>query len=199
MKKDDALDRREKVLRTLNEELTRLGKAPLSDDGKLYHAELDGENRWAQRLSRPGLWPHVAEGQAALAMPGLRYEVWYFQKRPEAWIALLCNRREPAGALTQALAPWWREWVSGGKFARRYAPLNQDWEHLYPETDGIWRTVPLDDKLEKGLITLVRDTLPGLEKVLATVDAEGTLAGDYQQAGQERDLLAELAAKFNKR
>ena len=199
MKKDDVLQRREKIVTGLNAALAKLGRAPLADDGKLYHAEIDGENRWAQRLSRPEQWPHVPEGGAPLAMPGLRYEIWYFQKRPEAWIGLLCSRREPAGALTAALQPLWRDWLTSGKYAKRYQPLNATWQGVYPETDGIWRAVPLDDKLDKGLEQLTRDTLAELEKAVAAVDPQGELAQTFQQASQERDLLAELAAKFNQK
>ncbi|MBC7543744.1 MAG: hypothetical protein H7338_13540 [Candidatus Sericytochromatia bacterium] len=198
MKKDDVLQRREKIIRNVNESLARLGRSPLVDDGKLYHAEIDGENRWAQRLSRPEHWPHVPEGGAPLAMPGLRYEIWYFQKRPEAWVALLCNRREPAGALIDALKPLWKDWLTSGKYAKRYLPLNATWQSVYPETDGIWRAVPLDDKLDKGLEQLTRDTLGELEKAVTSVDPAGELARSFQTANQERDLLAELAAKFSK-
>jgi hypothetical protein len=195
MKKDDAIGRREKVLKALNEALAGLGHAPLVDDGRLYHEEVAGENRWAQRLSRPE-WPHIPAGQAPVATPGLRYEVWYFQKQEVAWIALLYGRRPAMADLTRALTPLWREWIESGKYARRYHPLDAVWTRSYPETDGIWRSVPLDDKLDRGLLTLVRDTLPVLEKLIAGIDPEGMLAGAFRQAGQARDPLAELADRF---
>lgn len=199
MKKDEVLQRREKLLETVNAALAKLGREPLTDDGKLYHAEIDGENRWAQRLSRPAIWPHVPEGAGVLALPGLRYEIWYFQKRKEAWIGLLCSRRDAAGHLSAALQDHWQDWRTSGKYAKRYGALDDIWERQYPDTDGIWRTAPLDDKLEKAVEQLVRDTLPGIEKALAAADPEGGLARDFTATGQERDLLAELAAKFGKK
>jgi hypothetical protein len=199
MKKDEVLQRRERLLEGLNAALAKLGQEPLADDGKLYHSEIDGENSWAQRLSRPERWPHLPERGRDLALPGLRYEIWYFQKRKEAWIGLLSSRREAAQTLTDALKPQWQEWVSSGKYAKRYAQLNDVWARQYPDTDGIWRTAPLDDKLDRAVEQLVRDTLPGIDKALAVADPQGELAQGFATAGQERDLMAELAAKFNKK
>jgi hypothetical protein len=199
MKKDEVVQRRERVVATLNEALAKLGHGPLTDDGKLYHTEIDGENSWAQRLSRRGQWPHLPEGAGTLALPGLRYEVWYFQKRKEIWIGLLCSRREAAQALSDALKPQWREWQTSGKYAKRYVPLDAVWQRQYPDTDGIWRTAPLDDKMEKALEQLVRDTLPAIDKAMAVADPQGALAEGFAKAGAERDLMAELAAKLNQR
>jgi hypothetical protein len=199
MKKDEVLQRRERLLSTVNEALAKLGHEPLADDGKLYHSEIDGENSWAQRLSRPERWPHLPERGRDLALPGLRYEIWYFQKRKEAWIALFCNRRDAAGVLSDALKTQWQDWLTSGKYAKRYVALNETLQRQYPDTDGIWRTAPLDDKLEKAVEQLVRDTLPGIDKALAAADPQGGLAQGFAAAGQERDLMAELAAKFNKR
>lgn len=199
MKKDEVLQRRERLLETVNAALAKLGQEPVADDRKLYHSEIDGENSWAQRLSRPDRWPHLPEGAGTLALPGLRYEVWYFQKRKEAWVALLCSRRDAAGKLSEALKSQWQEWLTSGKYAKRYVALDDTWERQYPDTDGIWRTAPLDDKLEKAVEQLIRDTLPGIDKALAAADPQGDLAKGFAEAGQERDLLAELAAKFGKK
>ena len=129
------------------------------------------------------------------------------------WIALLNSRQGPVTGLIDVLKPCWLEWVEGGKFARRYKPIEGLWQTAYPQTDGIWRAVPVDarsDRLEQALLTLVRDTLPGVEKAVerAAEKAGGkaasggtavNLAAEFKAANEARNPLAELAAKFNTR
>jgi len=212
MKKDDALKLRDRLLLALNTALVDLHLPELQEDGKLYHEEVAGENRWAMRLSRQGVWPHVPAGAGIVATPGLRYEVWFFQKRDELWFGLVCPRSRLLAPTRDALKPWWKTWVESGTYARRYKPLDPVWLRSYPDSDGVWRSAPADDKFEKNtlspLLTLVRDTLPGIEKALAPVTSassvsEGasgeapTLAEAFQQAAAARNPLQELAAHFN--
>ncbi len=197
MKHPEALQRRETLLKGLNERLAGLELAPLVDDGKLYQDGLEGDRRWMQRLSRPS-WPHVAAGQAPVATPGLRYEVWYSQKQAVARVALLNSRHPLSAPLTRALEPLWRGLLEHGASPQRYQPLEGGWGRLYPNTDGICCALPIDEKLEAGLFALVTATLPGLEQALATIDPEGTLAKTFRDAAQASNPLAGLAAKFNK-
>lgn len=198
MKKDDALQRRDQLVSAVKLELEGLSLPALTEDGKLYHEEIEGENSWAVRLSRPGIWPHVASGGASAppVTPGLRYEIWLFQKREEALIGLVCPRPRMPAPVLDALKPWWKEWVEGGKFARRYKPLDALWLKRYPDSMGIWRSTPLNEKLEQHLCQLVRDTLPGLQKSLDPLLLDGALAATFGEAAAARNPLQELANHF---
>lgn len=202
MKKDDALQRRDQLISALRLELEGLALPALTEDSKLYHDEIEGENCWAIRLSRPGIWPHVGAGgpSAPPVTPGLRYEIWLFQKREEALIGLVCPRPRMPASVLDALKPWWKEWVEGGKFARRYKPLDALWLKRYPDSLGIWRSTPLDEKLERHLCQLVRDTLPGLQKALDPILSQGELAKElakvFADSATARNPLQELAQHF---
>lgn len=225
LKKDDALKLRDRLLTALNQALMEVHLPALDEDGKLHHEEIDGENRWAMRLSRKDLWPHVAPTPGIVTTPGLRYEVWFFQKRAEVWFALVCPRTRLPAPARESLKPWWKNWVESGTYARRYKPIDGVWLKSYPDTDGIWRSAPADDRFEHRfdknllapLVTLVRDTLPGIEKALdlgntpplsgqpsekASSPVEpaaqaSSLAQAFQQAAAARNPLQELAEKFN--
>lgn len=196
MKKDEVLKRREEVLKTLNTRLEALGWAPLVDDGKLYHDELEGEGRWVQRLSRPS-WPHVAKGQGPNVTPGLRYELWYYQRQSVVWMGLVCPPSPVLQVLNTAFEPQVKEWLASGKYAKRYRAVEGSWQRLYPKTLGICRALPIDGKLEDGMELLCRDTLPELDRILAQVDPEQQLAAAFKQAADARNPAAELASKFN--
>lgn len=196
MKKDEVLKRRDEVLKTLNERLEALGWTPLVDDGKLYHDEMEGEGRWVQRLSRAS-WPHVAKFQGPNVTPGLRYELWYYQRQSVVWVGLVWPLHPTLEGLNKALDPQLKEWLASGKYAKRYRPLEGSWHRLYPKTLGICRALPIDGKLEEGLEQLCRDTLPELDRILAQVDPDQTLPAQFKAAADARNPMAELASKFN--
>src|SRR5687768_13931301 len=121
MLKDEALALRERLIPVAVRAAEKAGVAGLADDGKLYHDEVDGQARWAQRLAPPG-WPHAAIGAGTPARPGLRYEVWF---RPgkgedELVLALLCADEPALAGLRMRLAPIWASLLGGGKAAGRY-------------------------------------------------------------------------------
>jgi hypothetical protein len=196
MKKDDVLKRREQALVTLNSRLSTLSLPQLIDDGKLYHEEIEGENRWAQRLSAPG-WPHVSASQNTVSTPGLRYEIWYFQKRSELWLGLLHTASPATTALSAQLKPQWKDWLESGRYARRYRALTATWQKSCPGSEGIWRELAGEKKLDEALELLVRDTLPVLEKLLAELDPTRTLELAQLEHARARNPLEELASRFN--
>ncbi|HEY9720831.1 MAG TPA: hypothetical protein V6D47_02390, partial [Oscillatoriaceae cyanobacterium] len=125
MNKDSALALRER-LRTAAEKAAARLNLPITDDGKLYHDELDGTAHWAQRLSRPSSWPHLPAEGGAPACAGLRYEVWFPQGKGDApmRVMLLCGAEHGLDTLQSTLTPFFRDLVDGGKFAKRYKPID---------------------------------------------------------------------------
>jgi len=181
---------RDRLLQTAQQASQKVGGPPLRDDGKLYHLEYEGENLWFQRLSAE-IWPHLAEGAAHLACPGLRYEVAYFQKQPQWQIALLCGSHDPE--LQQLMQPLFHRFLEDGRYAKRYRPLGPLWKSVDRETIGVQRTLA-PDKLPKAMSMLIDETFKPVHHTLLKDDPHW--GQRFQKSGQERDLLAELQAHF---
>ncbi|MBW3625207.1 MAG: hypothetical protein KY468_17555 [Armatimonadetes bacterium] len=206
MRKDDILKLRERVLRGIAAGLARKHVPAPEPDARLYPQEISGENLWVDRLSYPDAWPHTGHGSASLPLPGLRYEVWYFQKRDSVLLALLCENRPVLDGLVAVMEPLFTEFVKDGRYARRYRPVSDRSPEaelllqVVPGSIGIWRSAPLsEEKLAKALETLILDTYAPVQKALLAADPDGSLPRQYQEAVEERDPLAELRARFNRR
>lgn len=197
MKKDDALQWRERFLAIAEATGARLG-LPLAEDGKLYHDEVAGQARWAQRFSRPGRWPHRA---APDACPGLRYEIWYPAGKDEVLrFVLLCDAERGLDALQTALAPTFRELVEGGRYARRYKAIGPEVQGFYAGAVGIERGAPARaEKAEPAFSQFLDDTLRPIESALAAWDADGTALARFEAACAAYDPLSALRAKFGGR
>jgi hypothetical protein len=201
MKKDDALDLRERLRAVALQTADRLGGPALADDGKLYHDEVDGLARWAQRLSVPGRWPHQAVEAGQAAHPGLRFEVWYVagKKYEELYLLALCGVDQGLDALQKAIAPTFKQLVDGGKYARRYKPLEPLIGRFYPGVTGVVRRAPLQiAKAEAAVAQLIEDALKPLDLAVTAWDPAGAAAGEFQDAAAAYDPLAALKAKFGK-
>lgn len=202
MKKDDALDLREKLRAVADQTAAKLGVAGLVDDGKLYHDEMDDTARWAQRLSVPTRWPHRAVEAGSPACPGLRYEVWYMAgkaKDEELWLMVLCDGEHGLDALQGALKAPFKQLVEGGKYAKRYKPLEPLVTRFYPGAIGVGRRSPLTlPKAEAALSQLLEDSLKLLDQAVAAWDPDGVAPVRFEEACAAFDPLAALKAKFGK-
>lgn len=201
MKKDDALQIREKVLVQVAELTTRYNLPLLTEDGKLYHAELDGENLWMQRFSRPGVWPHVRAGEAPVVKPGLRYEMWYFAKREEVVVALLLGRGKAIDPLYPLLKPLFTEFVEEGRYARRYTLPDDVMRKVHPAQPGVMRRVPLkkDEKRYEVFEQLLRDTAERLNNVVLTHDPSARFALGHLDECRATSPTQVLLGQFGKK
>lgn len=202
MKKDDALDLRERLRASADKTAARLGVSGLADDGKLYHDEAADTARWAQRLSVPSRWPHREIAAGAPACPGLRFEVWYFAgkaKDEELMLLALCDGEHDLAPLQKHLAPVFKQLIEGGKFARRYKPLEPMVAKFYPHAVGVGRRAPIQPaKAEAALDQLLEDALKLLDQAVAEWDPTGEAPAKFEAACAAYDPLAALKAKFGK-
>lgn len=204
MKKDDALALRERLRAVAEETAARLGVTGLEDDGKLYHDEVGDVARWAQRLSVPTRWPHRAVGVAgAPACPGLRFEIWYFAGKAsideELLLLVLCDGEHGLAPLQAHLKPVFQQLIEGGKYARRYKPLEPAIAKFYPGAIGVARRSPiLPAKAEAALTQLLDDALKLLDQAVAAHDPDGRAPAAFEAACGTYDPLAALKAKFGK-
>jgi hypothetical protein len=178
MLKDDALRLRERLTPVAVKAAAKAGLADLADDGKLYHDELDGQARWAQRLAASG-WPHAAVGAGGrTARPGLRLEVWYGcgKAKPDEELVLLalCADEPALSGLRDRLEPVWAGLLGGGKAAGRYKPLTAAAPlaaRLEPGVVGVARRVPVkSEKVEAAVAQLMDDLVKPLLAALAGWD-----------------------------
>jgi hypothetical protein len=119
-------------------------------------------------------------------------EAWFFQGKPradeEVLLAVLATQAQ------DALAPAFKELETGGKYARRYKPLEPLVKRFYPEAVGICRRAPLTPaKLEAAWGQLVTDCLKPLEQALQAWDPEGS-----RRAVEAVDPLEALRQKFSR-
>lgn len=201
MLKEDALKWRDRLGPAAARAAAKAGVANLADDGKLYHDEVDGQARWAQRLAAPG-WPHAASHAGAPARPGLRLEIWYPPGKPRkdeevTLLALVAD--EPALArLRDRLEPVWSSLLGGGKAAGRYKALEAVEPlavRLEPGVAGIARRVAANPaKAEAALQQLIDDALKPIAQAVAAWAQEG---GAATFDATPIDPLAALRAKFN--
>jgi hypothetical protein len=205
MRKEEILSLRQRVLARLADGLAKKRAPVLQPDSRLYPQDLEGELFWIDRLSYPE-WPHVGHGDASFPSPGLRYEVWYFQKRDRVLLALLCEARDVLNALMAVLSPLFAAFEKDGKYAGRYrsaarvSDLSSYLPRIGPTDSGIWRDAPLqEEKLTKALETLVTDTYPALAQAMGKADPESRLPERFRDAVSERDPLEELRSRFNAR
>ena len=201
MKKDDALKMREKVLTQVAELTSRYNLPSLAEDGKLYHDEIDGENLWMQRFSRPGVWPHIRAGEASLVKPGLRYEMWYFAKREEVVVALLLGRGKAIDPLYPLLKPLFTEFVEEGRYARRYTQPDDVMRKVHPAQPGIMRRVPLkkEEKRYEVFEQLLRDTAEKVDITLRTLDPESRFATAHLEECRATSPTRALLDQFGKK
>lgn len=194
MNKDSALALRDRLRTAAEQAAIRLGY-PIADDGKLYHDELGGAAHWAQRLSRPSSWPHLPGEAGAPACPGLRYEVWFPQGKADEplRVMLLCGAEHGLAGFQAAIAPVFRELVEGGKFAKRYKPIDAAVTRFYAGSVGVMRAVPAD-KAEAGLLQLLEDSLKRLDAAVQGSAPEATAA--FEAACRAYDPLAALKQRF---
>ncbi len=203
MLKDDALSWRERLAPVAARAAARAGVEGLADDGKLYHDEVDGQARWAQRLAAPG-WPHAAIGVGLPARPGLRLEVWYRPGKPgkdeELGLYLLIADEPALAGLRARLEPIWASLLGGGKAAGRYkavAALEPLAPRLEPGVAGVGRRVGVTPaKAEAALAQLVEDALKPVAAAVAAWTAEG---GATAFEATPVDPLAALRDKFGKK
>lgn len=178
MKKDDVMALRERLALAGAQAATKAGLEGLADDGKLSHDEVGEVSRWALRMSAPGRWPHRHDA------PGLRFEAWFFQgkPRPDEEVLLMAVAREdgPAEAF--------KELVEGGKYAKRYKPLEPLIGKFYPGAIGVSRRAPLA-KAEAAWVQLVGDAVKPLDAAIA---ARGPGAAKVEAV----DPLEALRKKF---
>ena len=206
MRKDEILALRERTLQDLAAGLEKKRVPVPQPDSRLYPQDVDGELFWIDRLGYPDRWPHTGYGDAPAPVPGLRYEVWYFQKRETCLLALLCETHPALASLTGALEPLSAAFVEEGRYARRYRPVTDRSTEgdlilrIASRSRGIWRTAPLasDEKRVKALETLITDTHPAVTKILEATDPDGQLPNQFRAAVSDRDPLAELQARFNR-
>lgn len=198
MKKDDAMALRERLRSQALATAAKAGFPQLEEDGKFYHDEISDQARWAQRLSLKGRWPHLASSEGQPACPGLRYEAWYFPGKAQEETVLFMIMVEPSNGLEdfqKHLAPAFKELVEGGKYARRYQPLEPVVQKFYAGATGVCRRAPLA-KAEAFWTQLIEDSLKPLD---AAVDKyEGSVVADFEAACATYDPLAALKAKFGK-
>lgn len=204
MRKEEIQKLRDGVLRGIAAGIEKKRIPAPAPDARLYPQEVEKELFWVDRLTYPGAWPHTGHGAASAPVPGLRYEVWYFQKRDTALLALLCEARPPLGPLLNALESVFTSFVEDGKYARRYRPVPERSpeaeliRQISPNSRGIWRSAPVSpEKLAKALEMLVVDTQPAVQKAVQAADPDGSLPAEFAASVEERDPLAELQARFN--
>lgn len=203
MLKDEALRWRERLAPVATAAAARAGVAGLADDGKLYHDEMDGQARWAQRLAAPG-WPHAAIGVGQPARPGLRLEVWYRPGKPnkdeELGLYLLIAGEPALAPLHARLVPVWAALLGGGKAAGRYkdaGALEPLVARLEPGVAGVGRRVGVNPaKAEAALAQLVEDAFKPVAAAVAAWAAEG---GAEAFEASPVDPLAALRDRFGKR
>jgi hypothetical protein len=201
MNKDSALALRERLRSSAEQTGSRLGFSALQDDGKLYHDEVGDLARWTQRLSLAGRWPHLPLGEGAPACPGLRFEVWFFQgkKDEEILLLLLCGGDHGLDDLQRHLAPTFKELLEGGRYAKRYRPLEPIVSKFYPGVVGLGRRVSLQPaKAEPALVQLLEDALKPVDGAIAAWDPNGEAAERFKTECSAYDPLAALKAKFGK-
>lgn len=206
MRKEEIMALRERVLREAAKELERRHLPPLRPDPRLYAHEAERELLWIDRLVPSDAWPHAGYGGAGGALPGLRYEAWYFQKRETVLLALVCSGRPVLEPLASALAPVWRAFVEEGRYARRYRSIDDRSPDasliagMEPGSQGIWRGAPQSEaKLAAALGTLVSDTYSRVNQIVRSVDPGCRLPEQYREAAEQRDPIGELQARFGQR
>jgi len=141
----------------------------------------------------------VPAGLGPTAIAGLRYEAWFAQGKhdDDLVIMLVCSEAKGLDGLRAALAPAFKELVEGGKYARRYKPLDSLVEKFYPGVIGVGRRIPLQPaKAEAGLVQLMQDSLKPIDAVVRAWDPTGERAHDFQAAAADVDPLAALKRKF---
>ena len=205
MRKEEILALRDRVLREAANGLERKHLPPLCPDPRLHAHDADREVIWIDRLVPSDRWPHAGSGGPGGALPGLRYEVWYFQKRETALLALLCSGRPVLAPLASALAPLWKAFVEEGRYARRYRSIDDRAADaaliaaMDPGGRGIWRPAPQSDaKLAAALEARVVDTCSRIDEALRAVDPDGRLPEQWREAVEERDPVAELKERFGR-
>lgn len=200
MKKDEAMALREKLRAQAIATAAKLGYPQLDDDGKFYHDETAELARWAQRLSLKGRWPHLASSEGQVPCPGLRYEVWFFpgkQQEETVLLVIACEAANGLEPLQRHLEATFKEFVEGGKYARRYQPLDSTVKRFYADATGISRRVPLA-KAEAGWTQLIEDTLKPLDGAVSKYADAETLVADFTATCSSYDPLAALKARFGK-
>lgn len=204
MRKEEILRLRDRVLPGIIDGLAKKHIPMPEPDARLYPQEVDGELFWIDRLSYPGVWPHAGHGAAPSPAPGLRYEVWYFQKRETVLLTLLCDAHPALEPLVRALEPVFTAFEKDGKYAKRYRSVRDRSPEaalllrVEPNSRGVWRAAPVsEEKLVKALEIFITDTYSPVQKAVQSADPDGRLPGALSQAAVERDPLAELKAKFN--
>jgi hypothetical protein len=196
---------RQRILKAATSGVERKHLAMPTPDARPYPQEVDSELFWVDRLSHPGHWPHTGYGDAPAPVPGLRYEVWYFQKREACLLTLLQEAHPALADLTPEMDRLFLAFVEEGRYAKRYQPVPARTPEaelilrVAPNSHGIWRSAPIaEEKLAKALETLITDTQPAVTKLLTQVDPSHSLVARLREAVAERDPLAELKARFGK-
>jgi hypothetical protein len=206
LRKDDALKLRRRVQKRLTEELEKKRIPVPQPDSRFYAQESDGELFWIDQLSYPGAWPHVGFGEADIPSPGLRFEAWYFQKREESLLALICEETDALNAVSEALKPVFQALAKDGKYAGRYRSLSEKAEE--PELimrvarsgAGVWRAAPCqEEKLLRALALMVTDAYPAVQKAVEAADPNRETLGRLKETAESKDPLLELQARFNSR
>jgi hypothetical protein len=195
MKKDDAIAIRERLAVAGVKAAAKAGY-DLEDDGKLRHDEVGDLSRWALRMAPASSWPHRPD------LPGLRFEAWFFAGKPrpeeEVLLMLVLAGEDLPPALAQAMAPAFEELVQGGKFARRYRPVDNTVTRFYPRAIGIVKHAPtVISKLEAAWIQLVSDAYKPVQAALRTWDPDGKLL-KHVAATNAQDPFEALGRKFSK-
>ena len=193
MKKDDALALGDRLAEAARQAAEKAGYAGLSADLKRVHDEVDGVGRWALRLALPS-WPHQPKA------PGLRLEAWLFQGKPkpdEEALLLVVDAGLDDALRRKVLEPAFKELVEGGKFARRYKPLEPLVLRFYPHAAGAMRRAPaaVPAKLEAAWVQLVTDALKPLAAALDAWDPDGLKRAARGEAGPA-DPMEALRKKF---
>lgn len=200
MKKDDAMALRERLRTQALATAAKQGFPQLEEDGKFYHDEVADQARWAQRLSLKGRWPHLASSEGQAACPGLRYEAWFFPGKAQEETVLfmaVCDRGNGLEDFQKHLGATFKELVEGGKYARRYQPLEPIVTRFYAGATGVGRRVPVA-KAEAAWTQLLEDTLKPLDGAVGKFAGAESLLAQFEAACSAYDPLAALRAKFGK-
>jgi hypothetical protein len=201
MKKDEALHFCETARRITREVAGKLEFPRFIDDGKLYFDEWDKGSRWAQRFSLAGHWPHVAPISGVVAAPGLRYEIWYFSSKheEELRLLLLCGEAELA-SLQMHLAPTFKAFIEGGRYAARYQTIEPLVSQLYRGVTGIQRRISTKSaKAETAIAQLLQDTLKPLDAAFTSWPGAEHAYEHFKASRANFDPVAALQQHFKKR
>jgi hypothetical protein len=158
VKKDQATEWFEKILRTAKSIAEARGFGQVVHNHRLVHDEVAEGARWAGRWALE-TWPFAPDHAGSVHRPGLRFEAWFRPgKASDVPLTLLlaCSDEPSLKDLRTHLSPVWEALLTGGKAAGRYQALE--------------RIEPLALKFEREVVGVARHVAPDWRKVEPAVE-----------------------------